>query len=279
MSWLGWIGIAVATEAAEQILNRRYLSKTSHYWEFLVGYSFGAILLSLILLSGEMQFAQATGATLLGLLLSGVFWFFMYLFNARAYQQVDVSLTSLLTQIQLVLVFFGGIVLFAEPLTLGKLFGTALIVGGISLRGTSFGRASYYGLTFKLLSIIAGAAGFLTDKWLTAQTTPAVIQLWSYAVPTVLVVTLRPTRLATAYRLARDLRFVNVGVGAINALAAYALLHAFAAADISIVYPLYQTYILLTILAAHFLLGESGGLRTKLASAGVGFLGVACFFH
>jgi drug/metabolite transporter (DMT)-like permease len=279
MSWLGWVGIAVVAMAVEQILNRLYLSKITQYWEFLVGYSFGAILLSLVLLSGEIKSAQASGTTLLLLLLSGLFWFLMYLFNARAYQQVDVSLTSLLTQIQLVLVFFGGIVLFAEPLTLGKLLGTALIVGGISLRGTSFGRASYHGLMAKLFAIVAGAAGFLTDKWLTGLTTPAVIQLWSYAVPTVLVITLRPTRLAMAYRLARDLRFVNFALGAINALAAYALLHAFAAADISIVYPLYQTYIILTILAAHFLLRERGSLRIKLASAAAGLLGVACFFR
>jgi drug/metabolite transporter (DMT)-like permease len=146
------------------------------------------------------------------------------------------------------------------------------------MRRTSFGRASHYGLAFKLLSIIAGAAALLTDKWLTALTAPT-IQLWGYAVPTALVITLGPRRLATAYRLAYDLRFVNLGLGAINALVAYALLHAFAAVDVSIAFPLYQTYILLTIVAAHFLLGESGGLRNKLVSSGAGFLGVVCFFH
>lgn len=279
MSWLVWVGIAVVAVAVEQILNRRYLSKTPQYWEFLVGYSFGAILLSLAVLSREIEFAKMSSTTSFVLLLSGLLWFFMYLFNAKAYQRVDVSLTSLLTQLQLVLVFFGGIVIFAEPLTLGKLLGTTLIVGGISLRGMSFGHASYYGLTAKLLSILAGAAGFLTDKWLTALTTPAVIQLWSYAVPTVLVITLRPTRLASAYRLARELRFINFALGAINAFAAYALLHAFAAADISIVFPLYQTYIFLTILGAHFLLREGGELRTKLASATAASLGVVCFFQ
>jgi drug/metabolite transporter (DMT)-like permease len=154
-----------------------------------------------------------------------------------------------------------------------------LIAGAILLRRTSFGRASYYGLAFKLLSIIAGAAALLTDKWLTALTAPAVIQLWGYAVPTALVITLSPRRLAAAYRLAHDLRFVNLGLGAINAVVAYALLHAFAAADVSTAFPLYQTYILLTILAAHFLLGEGGGLRMKLVSASAGFLGVVCFFH
>ena len=285
MPWQGWIGIAVAAEVVEQLLNRFFLSKTPEYWEFLVGYSFGAILLSLVLLSGDLQFsdniqiAHASATTVLVLLLSGVFWFFFYLFNARAYQLVDVSLTSLLTQIQVVLIFFGGIAFFAEPLTIGKLLGTALIAGGISLRGASFGGASYYGLAFRLLSIIAGAAAFLTDKWLTALTTPAVIQSWGYAVPTALVITLRPSRLVSAYRLARDLRFVNLGLGAINALVAYALLHAFAAADVSIAFPLYQTYILLTILAAHFLLRESGGLRSKVVSALAGFLGVVSFFH
>lgn len=189
------------------------------------------------------------------------------------------SLTSLLTQVQVVLVFFGGIALFAESVTIGKLLGTALIIGAILMRRTSFGRASYGGLAFKLLSIIAGATALLTDKWLTALTAPAIIQLWGYAVPTALVIALGPRRLATAYRLAYDLRFVNLGLGAINALVAYALLHVFAAVDVSIAFPLYQTYILLTIVAAHFLLGESGGLRIKLVSAGAGFLGVVCFFH
>jgi drug/metabolite transporter (DMT)-like permease len=279
MPWPFWIGIAVVAQVIEQLLNRLYLSKTAQYWEFLVGYCFGAILLSLILLSGEIQFAQASGRTMLILLLSGAFWFFMYLFNARAYQQVDVGLTSLLAQVQVVLIFFGGIAFFAEPLTIGKLLGIALIAGGISLRAPSFGGASYYGLAFKLLSIIAGAAAFLTDKWLTALSTPAVIQSWGYAVPTALVIILRPSRLASAYRLARDLHFVNVGLGAINALVAYALLHAFAAADVSIVYPVYQMNILLTILAAHFVLRESGGLRIKLTSAAIAFSGMACFFH
>jgi len=194
MSWPAWIGIAVVAEATEQLLNRLYLSKISQYWEFLLGYSFAAVVISLVLLSGDAHFAKMTGGTFLLLLLSGVFWFFTYLFNARAYQQVEVSLTSLLMQIQVVLVFFGGIVLFAEPLTIGKLFGTALIVGGISLRGTSFGRASPHGLMFKLLAIVAGAAGFLTDKKLTALTAPAMIQLWSYIVPTLLIVILQPSR-------------------------------------------------------------------------------------
>jgi drug/metabolite transporter (DMT)-like permease len=134
MSWMAWIGIAVVAEVVEQLLSRIYLSKIAQYWEFLVGYSIGAILLSLVLLSGDMQFlagtqfTHSTAATSLVLLLSGVLWFFFYLFNARAYQQVDVSLTSLLTQVQVVLVFFGGIALFAEPVTIGKLLGTALII-------------------------------------------------------------------------------------------------------------------------------------------------------
>lgn len=285
MPWLAWVAVAVAAEVVEQLLSRRYLSKTPQYWEFLVGYSFGAILFSIVLLSGDvifssaMQLMQAPATTILVLLLSGVFWFLFYLFNARAYQDVDVSLTSLLTQMQVVLIFLGGIVLFGESFAIGKLLGTVLIVGGISLRARSFGRASYYGLVFKLLSIIAGAAAFLTDKWLTASTSPAVIQSWGYAVPTALIIALRPSRLASAYRLAQDLRFVNLGLGAINALVAYALLNAFTAADISIVFPLYQSYILLTILAAHFLLGEGGGLRTKLVSAIAALLGVVCFFQ
>jgi drug/metabolite transporter (DMT)-like permease len=279
MSWPVWIVIAVVAQAIEQLLNRRYLSKISQYWEFLLGYSFAAVLVSLVLLSGDAQFAQMTGVSFLLLLLSGVFWFFTYLFNARAYQQVEVSLTSLLTQIQVVLVFLGGIVFFAEPLTLNKLFGTALIVGGISLRSTSFGRASLHGLIFKLLAITAGAAALLIDKRLTALTAPAVIQLWGYAVPTVLIVIMQPGRLVAGCRLARDLNFANLGLGAINALVAYALLHAFAAADVSTAYPLYQVYTVLTILAAHFLLRESGGLRTKLLSAGAACLGVVFLFR
>lgn len=108
MSWPVWIVIAVVAQTIEQLLNRRYLSKISQYWEFLLGYSFAAVLVSLVLLSRDAQFAQITGARfLLLLLLSGVFWFFTYLFNARAYQQVEVSLTSLLTQIQVVLVFWA----------------------------------------------------------------------------------------------------------------------------------------------------------------------------
>ncbi len=108
MSWPAWIGIAVVAEATEQLLNRLYLSKISQYWEFLLGYSFAAVLISLVLLSGDAHFAKMTGGTFLLLLLSGVFWFFTYLFNARAYQQVEVSLTSLLMQIQVVLVFLAA---------------------------------------------------------------------------------------------------------------------------------------------------------------------------
>lgn len=89
MSWIAWIGIAVVAEVVEQLLSRIYLSKIAQYWEFLVGYSLGAIMLSLVLLYRDMQFfagiqfTHSTATTSLVLLLSGVLWFFFYLFNAE----------------------------------------------------------------------------------------------------------------------------------------------------------------------------------------------------
>lgn len=277
MSWIFWTLIAMALTSTEQVVNRRILSKNAGHWEYLVGYNAGALIaliLICVLFSPALGTIPSTAVPLL--LLSGLLWFIGCYFSFKADQRVEVSATSLVGQVQLVLVFLGGIFLLGESVSFAKIAGSLCVVLGIAFLGESLRGICRTGLTYKVVAATAIAGALLVDKRLSGTVSPMVIPVFGYLIPTAIAIVARPGRLGATIRSSRELCFSNVGLGMVGALAYYSLLRAFAVQDVSTAFPVYQGYLLLTILAAHFFLSESGKLPIKLAAAVTVVLGAVC---
>lgn len=274
MTWWIWLTVAVLLTSIEQVLNRVSLSKHPQHWEYLLGYNAGALLTIVLLLRPD--FSEVTLTSLPLLLLSGAAWFMACLFGFKADEHVEVSSTALMTQLQLVLVFLGGLYFFSESASYLKLAGVGLVLFGVSLYGGTLRHAHRLGIFFKMIGVTAMGSALLFDKRLTQLTDAAVIPTFGFMIPMVLAVTLKPHRLVESLEFTRKLRFVNVALGAIGALAYYSLIRAFAVADISTVYPLYQLNLLLTLLIGHYLLSDRGSITVKLAGSAVIILGSLC---
>lgn len=277
MSWIIWTTIAMALTSTEQVLNRRILSRNTGHWEYLVGYNAGAMIaLVLICVMFSQRLGSIPAAAVPLLLLSGLLWFVGCYFSFKADQRVEVSATSLVGQVQLVLVFLGGIFLLGESISFTKIAGSLCVVLGIAFLGDSLRGVCRRGLFFKVIAASAIAGALLVDKRLSGIVSPIVISVFGYLIPTAIAVGVRPGRIGAVIRSSRDMHFSNVALGMVGALAYYSLLRAFVVQEVSTAFPIYQGYLLLTILAAHFFLREQGRLEVKLVAAATVVLGAAC---
>ena len=264
-------------EISDSASNRRILSRNAGHWEYLLGYNAGALLVLLfICMLFSQVFGQIPTTAFPLLVLSGLLWFVGCYFSFKADQRVEVSATSMVGQIQLVLVFLGGIFVLGESVSFFKIAGSLCVVLGIAFLGESLRGVCRQGLIFKVVSASATACALLVDKRLTGIVSPMVIPVFGYLIPTAIAVGVRPGRIGAAIRSTRDMRFSNVALGMVGALAYYSLIRAFVLQDASTVFPVYQGYLLLTILAAHFCLREQGRLGVKLAAAATVVLGAVC---
>ncbi len=269
MNWelVGWLTLAIGATSVERVLTRYFLAGTQNHREFMAGYSFGAVLIAL----GVTHYrgALSLSAELMGLLaLSGGLWFISCLFSLKADQHIEVSLTSLLAQVQLILVCVGGVLLFGEGISWHKALGIVLILAGL---GTRRGVSSFrsIGVFYKVICTIFAAAAMLTDKYLSSRVDPGLIALIGFGLPFLLSVLQQNGRLPDILAFSRNIRFGNVFVGLLAGLFYYALIRALGVAPISLVFPLFQLNLVVITLLGFKYLAESDNPAWRLTAAGL----------
>ncbi len=275
MIWTGWIALAIIAAASEKCLNRFFLADGTDYWGYLIGYNIGAILFVLGFSGLPSLPHDSSQYPLLGI--SGFLWLMVCVFTFKADQYAEVSVTSVISRLQLILICLGGMFFFGEKISNLGFVGLLLISFGLILLGfrkkmTSF-RANP-GVTYKLLSVAVISAVFLIDKGLIQHIDAKTITFFGYATPLLFALISSPKRVLPALRLTRKLKFMNMGLGALSCLSYYGLVQAMKSAPISLVVPLFQLELVLVLIAGYFILNERDGFFKKLAASVVILIGV-----
>lgn len=255
MSWIVWIFGAMFGTALERCLNRFFLRGNPGYWEYLIGYNIGALLfiIPLNFINPSLNFDKAA---VFVLILSGLCWFLCCLFGFIADTTTDASITCILSQLQMVFIFLGGVLFLGEGFTSTKLIGTLLIIAGLTVLVPRLRFSWTNGVAFKIAGTLFGALALLLDKYLIHSFTPAIISIAGYSIPLVIAIAWRLKVLLTAFNESKKIRFFNVWMGVLGCATYNMLLQSFKSAPISVVFPIYQLNLILTLMAGYFILSE-----------------------
>lgn len=274
MSWMSWIGISIGAAALEKCFNRHFLSQGANAWDYLVGYNLGAIIFILSVF-GLPEFGHTSPHYFL-LAVSGLLWLMFCIFTFKADQYAEVGVTGLLSRLQLVLVCLGGMIFFGERVTMAGSFGIVLILSGViflGLRVSSFSFQSNRGVLFKLLAVFTISIVLLVDKQLVQEIDAKTITFFGYTSPLLFALISRPSRLRPAITLMQNLKWTNVGLGALSCLSYYGLIQSLKSAPITLVLPLLQTELIVVLFMAYIFLNERENFIKKLAASTVILVG------
>jgi transporter family protein len=272
MSWVIWIIIAIFSASLEKCLNRLFLSKSSQEWEYMLGYNIGALLLLISVTLSEIGSIGLTSNLCL-LILSGAIWFISCLYTFKADRFAEVSLTSIISQLQVALVCFGGIVFFGESLTYVQVLGVALVVMGLCFLFHKSGWKFNLGIFYKLISVTAMTCALLLDKYLVSIYDGSIVAISGFLVPSVIIMVLQPKKVVAGIKFVFEHRFYNIAIGILGGLGYLALLKAMALAPLAVVFPAFQINIILTVLLGIWLLKEKEHIIPKIISAIIVLLG------
>jgi drug/metabolite transporter (DMT)-like permease len=272
MTWLFWILLAAVCSASEKCMHRFFLSKSAQEWEYMFGYNIGALLLLVILTISNLH-SISFDANFILLVLSGALWFFSCLFSFKADRFMEVSMTSLVSQLQIVLVCVGGILFFNEHLSTLQSLGVLLIFAGLSILFHAKRGQLNVGIVYKLVSTTASSAALLLDKKLVLFYTPSLVAISGFIIPTLISTALRPHQIVTGSRFILETRFYSVAMGLLGGLGYFAFVKSLSTAPISIVFPVFQLNVVLTVLLGILVLKEKSHVFTKIISASIIILG------
>lgn len=263
MNWMVWLFGAMFGTALERCLNRFLLRDNPGYWEYLIGYNIGALLFIIPFNASHASFTS-NKSVLAILLLSGICWFLCCLFGFIADTTTAASISGILAQLQLVFIFFGGVVFLGENITLMRVLGIALIIAGLTVLAPKVRLSMNSGVAFKIAGTLFGALALLLDKYLINYFDASIISITGYSIPLLIAIVWRPKSVVTAFKESQKIRFFNVWMGVLGCATYNMLLQSFKSAPISVVFPIYQLNLILTLIAGYVLLKERDHVWQKV---------------
>lgn len=209
---------------------------------------------------------------------ASVFFGVGHIIYAKTLQVVEASVFSVLFAMQAIWMMLFGILLFQENLTYMQLAGAALIFAGIGLivkniRSLKLNRGMLLGLLAGLLFGLAITCWSYVGRH-TDELSWAALSFFSSAAITLLV---RPTTLKNLGSVLSQPVLARLSVlGVFYGLGSVTMLYAYTLGTFSVVSPLRQTSIIVTVLLALvFLKGERTRVWQKVLAAIITFAGVA----
>lgn len=195
---------------------------------------------------------------------------------AKTLQRVEASVFSILFSTNAIWTMVMGLVVFHEQLTNWQLIGAVLIFASVAMlierkREVKLDSGIWLGLLTGVLFGFATVGWVYVSRFSDAATWTAL----SFAGGALVVLITNPksvTRMRPFLSGGRPARLLILGI--LFSISAVALITAFQYGNVSLIAPLQQTSLILTIILAVIFLGEKSRLGHKVAAAAICFAGV-----
>ena len=278
MSWQLFTAISVITLSASVVLQRILLSKDK-----LDPYAY-VVIFQAIVGSILMLFTLIFGFKLPGIenyilpaALSIVAFGLGHISYAKTLQLVEASAFSVLFATQAVWIMLLGILLFNESLTYIQIIGTVLIFGSVlllvkNLSALQLDKSTFWGLLTGLFFGIAITSWSYVGRY----TDPLSWAAISFVATAIVAYLVRPQTVRKIPELlSRNIILKLLVLGVLYAVGSLTMLYAYREGTFSVVTPLRQTSIIITVLfALLFIKAERNRISRKLMAAALCFVGM-----
>lgn len=192
-----------------------------------------------------------------------------------ANQYIDISLGSLITQLSLIVTFFGSLIVFNEQINLVKIVGICLILVGnvILFINPQKSNIEFKGVILRLFSAVATGIVILIDAANTRYLSIASYSMLVYIVPSLLMTgyfKVPYNRIKKTF-FANSLGFISMSM--MGTLGYYFLLKSFSYLDKIIAVPIYNTYTVIIVVLGIVMLKERSNISKKLFATALVFMG------
>lgn len=195
---------------------------------------------------------------------------------AKTLQRVEASIFSILFATNAIWVMMMGVILFHEHLNIGQLFGALLIFVSVGLLVERKSKVKLdKGILLGLLTGLLFGFATIAWVWVGKYTDAASWSALSFAGPSLIVLLANPKAITKMKPFLNKGAFARMSLlGVLFSISAVTLLTAYQSGKATLIAPLQQTSIILTILLAIIFLNERSRLWHKAIAAVVCFLGV-----
>ncbi len=195
---------------------------------------------------------------------------------AKTLQKVEASIFTILFATNAIWTMFMGLILFHEHLTAMQIIGVLFIFASVGILAERKGAFKFD--SGVLLGLLTGLLfGFATATWayVGRHADAASWTALSFAGPSLVVLATHPKAVKDMKPFLRGTKFTRmILLGVFFSISAVTLLTAYQRGNVSLIAPLQQTTIIVTILLAVIFLHERKRLWVKTAAAAICFVGV-----
>lgn len=281
MSWELLTGISVIGLSASILLQRILLHnyKTDPYAYVIIFQLTVGLMLGVYSVATGVPGPDLTNLWPLALLCMAAYGI-GHIFYAKTLQLVDASVFSVFFASHAVWMMLFGVMLFGETLGIAELLGSGLIFTSILvLVKKSSWRTVDKGLLYGLLTGVIFAVAITSWSYIGREVETTSWAAWSFIGGALVALLVHPRAVGKIRQLATGHREVLIRMtilAALYGIGSLAMLYAYKYGDISVVSPLRQTGIVVTVLLALlFIPAERVSIGKKLVAAVISLAGAA----
>lgn len=280
LSWFHLVLFYIVTNAASKLLQKYSLQDEevdptaySAYFLLAVG------LLTIPLLPFEQINYPTEPRIWLVVLLSSIFYTVCMILFFKALKTIEVSQVEAIATTRTIWLMLLGVIFFKEQLYLSQVVGIILIFFGLVViywqRGKEFHfeKPHLYTLSYTILISCA----YALDKYLLSYFSVALFQVVIYLIPALITIVFVPNTFEKMKVLVKPRKnnYIILLCCFLQMLSTLALYRAYQIGELSLVGPLAQTSIIVTIIVGLIVLKERWNLRRKIIGITLAILGIA----
>lgn len=274
--WLGFTVLAGLLAASERVGHRFILHTSEDATAYTIAYQLAASLALAPIVLGELMSYRFTADHLgyyFALLLSGLFWAAFGWLSFQADSIAEVSVTSVLSRTRAIWTMLIGITVFGEAATVARISGAILVLIGALLLGSRATLRANRGAVLALLAAISISVSLSFDSYATTGVPAGLLSVSAFLTAAAVTSLFTKQRGRRLIGLMRGRGRLSLATAAVGGLSYWALVEALARGDISQVVPVYQSYLILVVVAGILLLGERDHAGRKLGASAVVLIG------
>lgn len=261
-----FVALAIIAGTGSKLIHKYVLKETEPYAFALITNIVSAIIFFLLAMHNFSLPKEPMAWVVLGI--ASVLWTIIAVSTLISYKATDVSIREPLSQSKTIIALILGILFLREAVSAGRIIGTIVIFLGITLLvyhpERRFGRLSDKGVKWTFFAALLSAFVAIADKaalkWFNFETYGFLV----YFIPTLILSMFISKRMHQVRHLLKTKWKAALTGIILSATTYYFTLRAFSLADVTIVYPLLQLTMLLTVIGGLVFMKEREHMWQKI---------------